>query len=57
MSEREIIIPPAMHGLVDREGDAPAVRIGKTLFCAGQVGRTAALEVITDNGLASAVEA
>ena len=48
MSEREIIIPPSMQPIVERAGYAPAVRIGKTIYCAGQVGRTAALEVIAE---------
>lgn len=48
MPEREIIVPPSMQTLVERAGYAPAVRVGTTLYCAGQVGRTAALEVIMD---------
>ncbi|MFS2161350.1 RidA family protein [Pseudomonas sp. Pseusp122] len=48
MSEREIIIPPSMQPIVERAGYAPAVRVGKTIYCAGQVGRTSALEVITE---------
>lgn len=48
MSDREIIIPDAMHAIVERAGYAPAVRVGDTLYCAGQVGRTADLHVIAD---------
>ena len=48
MSDREIIIPEAMTALSERAGYAPAVRVGATLFCAGQVGRTADLQVIID---------
>jgi enamine deaminase RidA (YjgF/YER057c/UK114 family) len=48
MSEREIIIPSSMQPIVERAGYAPAVRIDKTIYCAGQVGRTAALEVIAE---------
>ena len=48
MSEREIIIPPSMQPIVERAGYAPAVRVGKTIYCAGQVGRTATLEVIAE---------
>jgi enamine deaminase RidA (YjgF/YER057c/UK114 family) len=48
MSDREIIIPDAMKSVVERAGYAPAVKIGDTLYCAGQVGRTADLEVILD---------
>ncbi len=34
--------------LVERAGYVPAVKVGKTLYCAGQVGRTPQLEVIHD---------
>ena len=37
-----------MERIVERAGYAPAVKVGSTLFCAGQVGRAADLEVITD---------
>ncbi|MBZ9780365.1 RidA family protein [Pseudomonas sp. REP124] len=48
MPDREIIIPDAMRPIVERAGYAPAVRVGHTLYCAGQVGRTPELEVIQD---------
>lgn len=48
MTEREIIVPQAMKAIVERAGYAPAVRVGDLLFCAGQVGRTADLQVIED---------
>jgi enamine deaminase RidA (YjgF/YER057c/UK114 family) len=48
MSEREIIIPPSMQPIVERAGYAPAVRVAKTIYCAGQVGRTSALEIIDE---------
>ena len=48
MSDREIIIPEVMKPIVERAGYAPAVRVGDTLYCAGQVGRTADLQVIAD---------
>ncbi|MCU1759772.1 RidA family protein [Pseudomonas sp. 14P_8.1_Bac3] len=48
MSDREIVIPDAMKTVVERAGYAPAVKVGDTLYCAGQVGRTAELEVIHD---------
>ncbi|MBK5554223.1 MULTISPECIES: RidA family protein [unclassified Pseudomonas] len=48
MSDREIIIPEAMKLIVERAGYAPAVRVGDTLYCAGQVGRTPDLQVIVD---------
>lgn len=48
MSDREIIIPESMRPIVERAGYAPAVRVGDTLYCAGQVGRTPEMEVVHD---------
>ena len=48
MIDRQIIIPPAMRPIVERAGYAPAVRVGNLVFCAGQIGRTADLQVIED---------
>lgn len=48
MTDRELVIPPSMQRIVDRAGYVPAVRVGAIVYCAGQVGRTAELEVITD---------
>jgi len=48
MQDREIILPASMALLAERAGYAPAVKVGATLYCAGQVGRTAQLEVIED---------
>ncbi|RAU45543.1 MULTISPECIES: RidA family protein [unclassified Pseudomonas] len=48
MSDRTIITPPFQQIIADRAGYAPAVMVGDTLYCAGQVGRTADLEVIQD---------
>ncbi|SEQ11394.1 Enamine deaminase RidA, house cleaning of reactive enamine intermediates, YjgF/YER057c/UK114 family [Pseudomonas sp. NFACC02] len=48
MTDREIVVPETMSAIVDRAGYAPAVRVAGTLFCAGQVGRTADLQVIED---------
>jgi enamine deaminase RidA (YjgF/YER057c/UK114 family) len=48
MSDRQIIVPASMQLLADRAGYAPAVKVAKTLYCAGQVGRTADLTVIED---------
>lgn len=46
--QREIIIPDDMQEIVSRAGYAPAVMAGNILYCAGQVGRSPALEVIAD---------
>lgn len=51
MSDRQIIVPPEMKLLYERAGYAPAVKVGKTLYCAGQVGRTPDLIVIEDPAL------
>lgn len=48
MADRELIVPTAMQGIVERAGYVPAVKVGATVYCAGQVGRTASLEVIAD---------
>lgn len=48
MTDRQLIIPDSMSLLVERAGYVPAVKVGKTLYCAGQVGRTPDLEVIED---------
>lgn len=48
MPNRQLIIPDVMQPLVERAGYVPAVKVGPMLYCAGQVGRTATLEVIGD---------
>jgi enamine deaminase RidA (YjgF/YER057c/UK114 family) len=48
MTERKIVLPQSMALLAERAGYAPAIKVGAMVFCAGQVGRTAALEVISD---------
>ncbi|MBL0841462.1 RidA family protein [Pseudomonas mediterranea] len=48
MTDRQIIVPDGMKLLCERAGYAPAVKVGKTLYCAGQVGRTPELSVIED---------
>lgn len=48
MIDRQVIIPHAMRPIVERAGYAPAVRVDNLVFCAGQIGRTANLEVVED---------
>jgi enamine deaminase RidA (YjgF/YER057c/UK114 family) len=48
MNSRQIIVPDSMKLLAERAGYAPAVKVGNTLYCAGQVGRTPDLTVIED---------
>ena len=46
MSERQIIIPPGMENLYEQFHYAPAVKVGNTLYIAGQVGRDENLKVV-----------
>ncbi|KFE55159.1 RidA family protein [Pseudomonas syringae] len=46
MADRQIIIPASMSNIVERAGYVPAVKVGSTVYCAGQIGRTPQLEVI-----------
>ncbi|MBL8698032.1 MAG: RidA family protein [Alphaproteobacteria bacterium] len=48
MTEREVIVPPTMTRIYEEYGYAPALRVGDLVYCAGQVGRTADLQVILD---------
>lgn len=48
MNDRQLVVPPSMNLLAERAGYAPAVKVGSTVYCAGQVGRTDELEVIAD---------
>ena len=48
MPDRKIIVPQSMQALAERAGYAPAVVVNGTVYCAGQVGRTADLNVIAD---------
>jgi enamine deaminase RidA (YjgF/YER057c/UK114 family) len=48
MTDRKVIVPEQMRAVFERSGYAPAVQVGAMLYCAGQVGRTAQLEVIHD---------
>jgi enamine deaminase RidA (YjgF/YER057c/UK114 family) len=48
MNDRQIIVPDGMQLLMERTGYAPAVKVNKTLYCAGQVGRTPNLVIIKD---------
>lgn len=48
MTDHQIIVPDGMKLIREHAGYAPAVKVGKTLYCAGQVGRTPELSVIED---------
>ena len=46
--DREVIVPDAMRRIAAEKGYAPALRVGRTLYIAGQVGRDANLALVTD---------
>ena len=48
MTDRHAIVPVTQQALVERAGYLPALKVGDTVYCAGQVGRTAELAVIAD---------
>ncbi|MGO4329525.1 RidA family protein [Cupriavidus sp. 2TAF22] len=48
MTDRDVLVPPTLQPIIERAGYAPALKVGSTVYCAGQVGRTADLEVIAD---------
>lgn len=48
MSDRQMIVPETMQLIPERVGYVPALKVGNLLFCSGQIGRTAELEVIVD---------
>lgn len=48
MTDSQIIVPDSMTLLCEQAGYVPAIKVGKTLYCAGQVGRTPELAVIED---------
>jgi enamine deaminase RidA (YjgF/YER057c/UK114 family) len=45
---RKTIVPARMTRIFEEYGYAPALQVGRTLYCAGQVGRTEDLRVIED---------
>jgi enamine deaminase RidA (YjgF/YER057c/UK114 family) len=46
--DREVIVPDSMRRIAAEKGYAPGLRAGRTLYVAGQVGRTPELTVIRD---------
>jgi enamine deaminase RidA (YjgF/YER057c/UK114 family) len=42
------IIPPSMQAVVETRGYLPGLRVGDIIFLAGQVGRTADMQIVTD---------
>jgi enamine deaminase RidA (YjgF/YER057c/UK114 family) len=48
MATREVIIPPGMELLYERYHYCPGIKVGNMLYIAGQVGRDAQLQVVTE---------
>ncbi len=48
MPHREVIIPPGMEVLYEKYRYCPGVKVGNTLYIAGQVGRDDAMQVVAD---------
>lgn len=48
MSDRQAIIPPGMEAVYDNIHYAPAVRVGRTLYISGQIGRNAQMQLVED---------
>ncbi len=46
MTTRKVIIPPGMENIYDTYHYAPGILVGDTLYCSGQVGRDADLNVV-----------
>jgi enamine deaminase RidA (YjgF/YER057c/UK114 family) len=42
------IIPPSMQSVVDTRGYLPGLRVGDIVFLAGQVGRTADMQIVVE---------
>ncbi len=48
MATREVIIPKGMEVLYERYHYCPGIKIGNTLYIAGQVGRDENMQVVTE---------
>ena len=48
MTTKTPIIPPSMQSVVETRGYLPGLRVGNIVFLAGQVGRTADMQIVTD---------
>jgi enamine deaminase RidA (YjgF/YER057c/UK114 family) len=47
-TQKTPIIPPSMRTVVETRGYLPGLRVGDIIFLAGQVGRTADMQIVTD---------
>lgn len=48
MPTREVIIPPGMEILYEKYHYCPGIKVGNTLYIAGQVGRNDAMQVVEE---------
>jgi enamine deaminase RidA (YjgF/YER057c/UK114 family) len=46
MSDREAIIPRGMEAVYEKIHYAPAVRVGRTIFVSGQIGRDENMRIV-----------
>ncbi|MFM0336170.1 RidA family protein [Paraburkholderia fungorum] len=46
MTKREAIIPAGMEAVYDKIHYAPAVKVGKTIYVSGQIGRDTAMQLV-----------
>jgi enamine deaminase RidA (YjgF/YER057c/UK114 family) len=46
MTKREAIIPAGMEAVYDKIHYAPAVKVGKTIYASGQIGRDTAMQLV-----------
>jgi len=49
MTERESIVPGGMEAVYDDIHYSPAVRVGRTIYISGQIGRDEELTVVSDS--------
>ncbi|MFM0061067.1 RidA family protein [Paraburkholderia phytofirmans] len=48
MSERKAIVPVGMEAVYEKIRYAPAVKVGNTIYVSGQIGRSAAMQLVED---------
>lgn len=48
MSERKAIVPVGMEAVYEKIRYAPAVRVGKTIYVSGQIGRDASMRLVEE---------
>ncbi len=46
MSDREMIVPPGMEKVLQDMHYAPAVKVGRTVYVSGQIGRDAHMQLV-----------